>query len=100
MTTDPDDWTRWKQGESIDVLAKERGCTRERMRHRLKRLDEGRTVLALTEALAARDAQIAALREALESLASNCNMDETDPHVVAAWVALAALDTRQEGDVT
>lgn len=42
-----DDWTRWKLGESIDVLAKERGCTRERMRLRLKRLDEGRTVLAL-----------------------------------------------------
>lgn len=47
MTDAPDDWTRWKMGESIDVLAKERGCTRERMRLRLKRLDEGRTVLAL-----------------------------------------------------
>ena len=54
-----DDWTRWKMGESIDVLAKERGCTRERMRHRLKRLDEGRTVLAL-------QAQVRELREALE----------------------------------
>lgn len=42
-----DDWTRWKKGESIDELAKDRGCTRERMRHRLKKLDEGRTVIAL-----------------------------------------------------
>ena len=48
-----DDWTRWKMGESIEALARERGCTRERMRHRLKRLDEGRTVADLHRRLEA-----------------------------------------------
>ncbi len=37
--TAPDLWTRWKLGAHPDDLAKEYGCTRERMRLRLRKLD-------------------------------------------------------------
>ena len=90
-----DDWTRWKMGESIDVLAKERGCTRERMRIRLKRLDEGRTVLAL-------QAQVRELREAACALiarwdspawgGSSDNLRHTGEYIDALRAALAKLD--------
>lgn len=32
-------WLRWRRGEAIEVLAKEYGVTRERMRYRLNKLN-------------------------------------------------------------
>lgn len=83
-----DNWTRWKMGESIDVLAKERGCTRERMRLWLKRLDEGRTVIAL-------ESQVRELREALEAALDDCTDGDGNPVRYASmhwvWDARALL---------
>lgn len=33
-------WLRWRRGEAIEVLAKECGVTRERMRYSLKKMDQ------------------------------------------------------------
>ncbi|RJL18230.1 hypothetical protein [Paracoccus siganidrum] len=50
-TAEDADWRRWKLGERIEVLARERGVTRERMRHRLERFDAGVDTVQMQEAL-------------------------------------------------
>ena len=47
-------YRRWKKGEDPHALAKEMGCTRERMRHILRKLDETVPLVDQIEALEAK----------------------------------------------
>ena len=44
-------WLRWRRGERIEVLAKEYGVTRERMRYRLNKLDQTHPTMLRNAAL-------------------------------------------------
>lgn len=87
-----DDWTRWKMGESIDALAKERGCTRERMRLRLTRLDEGRTVIALETQVRELQRQLDSAKETLRLIDAECQ--ERDKDELGDMARLALMDMR------
>ena len=52
MAIDLEDcWLRWRRGETIEVLAKEYGVTRERMFYRLDRLDQTHPAMLRAAAL-------------------------------------------------
>ena len=92
--TNADFYWRWKNGESPDALAKEAGVTRERMRHRLRRLDEDAGFL-LMQALRGMVFVIEDFRENYEGVYSESTrginltpweeMDEGGP--LDAWLA-------------
>jgi hypothetical protein len=92
--TNAEFYWRWKNGESPDVLAKEAGVTRERMRHRLRKLDEDAGFL-LVQALRGMVWVIEDFREAYEGVYSESTrginstpweeMDEGGP--LDAWLA-------------
>ena len=44
-------WLRWRRGETIEALAKEYKVTRERMRYRLKKLDQAHPAMLRDAAL-------------------------------------------------
>jgi hypothetical protein len=92
--TNAEFYWRWKNGESPDALAKEAGVTRERMRHRLRKLDEDAGFL-LVQALRGMVWVIEDFRENYEGVYSESTrgiiptpweeMDEGGP--LDAWLA-------------
>lgn len=92
--TAPDLWTRWKLGERPEELAKEYGCTRERMRLRLKKLDEGRSVIELQRTV---DELLEALEAAADALMDYSPLTGRSVETSASLAARALIAKHRKG---
>lgn len=101
VTAQEADWRRWKRGEELEALAKERGITRERMRHRLARMDVNMTQLALLDRAEKAEAELdaafaagwkAAIEEAQSILRES--WDDLSGHAAAGLIDALTIKPR------
>lgn len=81
-------WQKWKRGARVDDLAREVGCTRERMLHRLKKLEEGHLQADTVD-------ELARLRADVESLTASLAAEVEESERLRA----ALVDERRHANV-
>lgn len=84
-------WERWKRGARVDDLARESGCTRERMRYRLRKLEEGHAQADLAAEIARLRAEVERLRGGMVTIQRAARTLHAAGQEVARSAVIAAM---------